>query len=64
MEQNRFRSPVLWSTVIALVLGILMNVGVITLEQNEWILSTIVAPVLEIFAIFGILNNPTNKTGF
>lgn len=64
MEQNRFRSPVLWTSVISLVLGILINTGVITAEQNEWILTTIVAPILELFAIFGILNNPTNKDSF
>lgn len=58
MEQNRFRSPVLWTTVISLILGILMHTGVITVEQNEWILTTIVAPILELFAIFGILNDP------
>lgn len=64
MEQNRFRSPVLWTTVISLILGILMHTGIITVEQNEWILTTIVAPILEIFAIFGILNNPTDKNNF
>lgn len=64
MEQNRFRSPVLWTTVVSLVLGILMNVGVITAGENEWILQSIVAPVLELFAIFGILNNPTDKKSF
>lgn len=64
MEQNRFRSPVLWTSVISLVLGILINTGVITAEQNEWILTTIVAPILELFAIFGILNNPRDKEHF
>ena len=63
MEQNRFRSPVLWSTVVSLILGLLMQLGVITFDQNEYVMQ-IVGTVLEIFAIFGILNNPTDKTHF
>ena len=63
MEQNRFRSPVLWTTVVTLILGLLMQLGIIGDAQNEQIMQ-IVGTVLELLAIFGILNNPTNKTGF
>ena len=63
MEQNRFRSPLLWTTVVTLILGLLMQLGIIGDAQNEQIMQ-IVGTVLELLAIFGILNNPTNKTGF
>lgn len=63
MEQNRFRSPVLWTTVASLVCGLLMQIGVIGDAENKHIME-IVGTVLELFAIFGILNDPTNKDNF
>lgn len=57
MEQNRFRSPVLWTTVASLVCGLLMQIGVIGDAENKHIME-IVGTVLELFAIFGILNDP------
>lgn len=63
MDQNRFRSPVLWTTVASLILGLLMQLGVIGDAQNEQIMQ-IVGTILELFAIFGILNNPRDKENF
>ena len=63
MEQNRFRSPVLWSTVVSLVLGLLMQLGIIGDAENKQVMM-IVGTVLELFSIFGILNNPTDKKNF
>ena len=63
MEQSRWRSPVLWTTVASLVLGLLMQIGVIGDAENKHIME-IVGTVLELFAVFGILNNPTDKTHF
>lgn len=61
MEQNRWRSPVLWTTAASLVTGLLMQLGVI---GDDTQIMQIVGTVLELFAIFGILNNPTNKDSF
>lgn len=63
MEQSRWRSPVLWSTVASLVLGLLMQLGVIGDAENKHIME-IVGTILELAAVFGILNNPTNKEHF
>lgn len=61
MEQNRWRSPVLWTTVASLVCGLLMQLGII---GDDTQIMTIVGTVLELFAVFGILNNPTSKDSF
>lgn len=58
--QNRFKSPVLWITVLAQVLSILMMMGVIDSGQSE-IIHNIAIVILEIMVAFGILNNPTSK---
>lgn len=63
MEQNRFRSKVLWLTVATLIVGLLMQLGIIGDAENKHIME-IVGTILEIFSIFGILNNPTDKNNF
>lgn len=61
-EQNRFRSPVLWASVAAQILSILVLVGVIDTGLSETI-NHVVGAVLQLLATFGILNNPTNPSG-
>lgn len=54
---ERFKSPVLWVAIIGLIYS---TVLVPTYPQlPEW--TSIVGYVM---AIFGIANNPTNRTGF
>ena len=58
--QSRFESSVVWIAVlsqIALIIG--MFIPDITEEVK-----IIGGAVIEIFTLFGILNNPTNKEGF
>ena len=62
IEQNRFRSPVLWASVAAQILSILVLVGVIDTGLSETI-NNVVCAVLQLLATFGILNNPTNPSG-
>ena len=62
MEQNRFQSPVLWASVAAQVLSILVLVGVIDTGMSETI-NAVVGSLLQLLATFGILNNPTNPSG-
>lgn len=62
IEQNRFRSPVLWASVAAQILSILVLVGVIDTGLSETI-NNVVGAVLQLLATFGILNNPTNPSG-
>ncbi len=62
MTQEKWRSPVVWVTLATAVVGFLVN----TLEVNinsELVLAMVNAAVTLLVG-FGILNNPTNKTGF
>lgn len=63
MEQNRFRSPVVWVSLATLIVGLLMQVGIIGDTENKQIMQ-IVGTIIEMLTVIGILNNPTNKTQF
>ena len=60
MEQSRWKSWILWSTVIAQVLGILVLTGVIDTGIAEQV-EQVAGLTLQIFSILGIVNNPTDK---
>ena len=53
--QNRWRSAPLWIALAAQLIGLLVVLGVIDAGQSE---------ALNALTAFGVLNNPTNKTGF
>ncbi|MBQ8312607.1 MAG: holin [Clostridia bacterium] len=63
MEQSRFSSPVLWSSLAAQVLVILVTLGVIDTGLSEAI-TAVVTSVLQLLVAFGVLNNPTSKSHF
>lgn len=63
MAQNRLKSPVFWSSLVAQVLSILVLTGTIGADWSTAI-SGIVAAVLEALTVFGLLNNPTDKSNF
>jgi len=63
MEQNRLLSPVVWSAIAAQVLAILVTLGVISTGVSQAI-DSLVASLLQLLVAFGVLNNPTSKTGF
>lgn len=60
MEQNRWKSPVLWAAILAQVIAILMLSGLVTGEQVT-LIEKISAAVLQLLVLFGIINSPTNK---
>ena len=60
MGQKRWKSPVLWVSLVALVLGVLVAGEVITTTQNEAI-NALVPYLLNALAAFGVINNPTSK---
>lgn len=62
IKQNRFKSPVLWGAIVAQVLAVFVTLGVLDPLQSEAI-NEVVIGVLQLLAVFGILNNPTNKAG-
>lgn len=64
MEQNRFKSWALWVSVAGAVWTILSAFGVIEkIGISEGTFKTVLDAVGTILIGFGIVNNPTNKTG-
>lgn len=59
MEQNRFKSKVMWAAVAAQILSLLVVLGVIDTGLSETI-NTVVVSVLQLLVAFGVLNNPTD----
>lgn len=58
--QNRFKSAVVWGAVLAQVLLI---IGLVNPEITDTV-KIVGGAIIETLTLFGILNNPTNKTGF
>lgn len=63
MEQNRFKSPVLWAAVVAQLVSISILAGIIDISLGDTV-NAIAAGVLQLLVILGILNNPTDKKDF
>ena len=63
MDQNRLRSPVVWGAIAAQVLALLVTLGVIDTGLSNAV-NGVAVSVLELLVAFGVLNNPTNGTGF
>jgi len=65
MQQSRWRSPVAWSALAALVLFILKTYGLLApiglTEDSFKELTTLLFAVL---TSFGIFNNPTSRDSF
>lgn len=59
-EQNRFRSWALWTAIAALVIFVVKTATGYDLGPIWDELSDLLLPVL---VGFGVINNPTNKTG-
>lgn len=63
MAQSRFSSPVLWSSLAAQALVILVTLGVIDTGLSDAI-NSLVTSLLQLLVAFGVLNNPTSKSSF
>ena len=59
MEQNRFKSWVFWSSLAAQIVSLLVLFGVFNAGQTE-IVNKAIAIILQMFVVFGVLNNPTD----
>lgn len=60
MEQNRWKSPVLWGSIVAQILGILLLTGVVDTGLSETI-NQIAAGIMQLLVLVGVLNNPTDR---
>ena len=63
MNQNRFKSPVVWAALVAQILTVLIVLDVINIAQQESI-NQVVAAVLQLLIAFGVLNNPVTSDRF
>lgn len=64
MRQNRFKSPVFWGAVVAQIISIGQISGVwAKYGIDTGVVGDVVAGILQLGVLFGLLNNPTNKTG-
>ena len=63
MQQNRFQSPVVWASIAAQVLAVLVTLGTVDTGMSDT-LNGVVAAVLQLLVILGVLNNPTNGESF
>ena len=63
MEQNRIKSKVVWATLAAQILSILVLLEVVTPTQSE-VINQVVGAVLQLLVVYGVLNNPTSATTF
>lgn len=60
MEQSRWKSPVLWTATVA---NIALIVGLLLPQVDVSVYVRVAGIVVGMLVQFGILNNPTNKTG-
>ena len=63
MQQNRLKSPVVWTAVTAQLLAILVTVGVVDTGLSDT-LNGLIVSVLQALVAFGVLNNPTDGQAF
>ena len=65
MEQNRFKSWVVWSSIAAQIIALGQLTGLFAkYGLDAGAIGDIIAAVLQILVIAGILNNPTSKTNW
>ena len=57
--QNRFKSPVLWTSILAAIALLLKGFGVY--EIDDATLNTVTSILLSILTMFGIVNSPSSK---
>ena len=63
--QSRWRSPVLWAAIFAQIVAIGQFSGLwVKWGVDTGMVGDIIASVLQLLVLFGILNDPVNKTGF
>ena len=63
--QSRWKSPVFWTSIFALVAFVLGNYGLYdVIGMTSETFQTFINLLLSAMMAFGIVNNPTNKDGF
>ena len=60
MNQNRWKSPVLWAAIVAQVVSLLLMTKVIDAGMGD-LVNQVAGGVLQLGVLVGVLNNPTDK---
>jgi uncharacterized membrane protein len=64
-KQNRWRSPVLWTSIIMQLLVIGKTFGLWeAIGIQDSIISDAAAAIIQFLVIVGVFNDPTNSTGW
>ena len=63
MEQNRLKSPVVWTSIAVQVLSLLVLLGVVDTGLSN-ALNSVVAAALQLLVVLGVLNNPKDGENF
>ncbi len=61
--QNRLKSPVVWTSVTAQVLSLMVLLGVFDVGLSDAVKNA-VAAALQLLVVLGVLNNPTDSSSF
>ena len=61
--KERLKSPVTLAAIAAQIVTILLMVGAIDTGMGD-IVNNVSAGIIQLLVLFGVLNNPANKTGF
>jgi uncharacterized membrane protein len=60
MKQDRLKSPVLWSAIVAQVISIGQLTGIwARLGVDIGVIGDVTAGILQLLVLLGVLNNPT-----
>lgn len=61
-KQIRWKSKVMWAAIAAQLLALGVTTGIIDVGMSNAV-QTFVTALLEVLAIFGVVNDPTNPDG-
>ena len=65
MIQNRFKSKVLWAAIVAQLIALGQLTGLFAqIGVDAGTVGDVAAGVLQLLVLFGILNNPADKSNF
>jgi len=62
MNQKKWKSPVVWTSFVALVLTFLTDV--LDIQVDHAMINTIINGAIAVLIGFGILNNPNDSQSF